>query len=292
MKIKTIISYKNQKKSTKEIFVNPHQEPSFEPYTELYLLVENLIDAEFYQIVLNLYREEKGLTPYECAMYPLMGGGVTTAKVMASEVYLRQHYCLAVSDSDKTRPQCGLGQTPHDIKRALSGTHFNCDVYYLEYVREIENLIPRKVVRYLYPLQAGQINIFTKDPSFFDMKLGLCLMNLLEDKDCNYWRGLLPEKQADFNQRDTIKGANPSKQSFENSLKAVNHVLVEGFGTNLLKRVLDADDDAIPVVRQENINAKSMLHQTQVSDLNTFQEKEWEQIGETLFCWSCGMKAI
>ena len=94
MKVKTVITYKREKVEPGRIVLNPQHEPNFQPYTELYFLVENLMDAGFYHIVLRLYRREKGFAPYGCVVYPLMGGGVTTAKVMENEVALRQHYCF------------------------------------------------------------------------------------------------------------------------------------------------------------------------------------------------------
>lgn len=291
MKVKTVITYKREKVEPGKIVLNPQHEPNFQPYTELYFLVENLTDAGFYHIVLRLYREEKGFAPYCCTVYPLMGGGVTTAKVMENEVALRQHYCLAIADSDKLSPQGKKGDTATDLLNAVATSPFNCEVYTLDAVSEIENLIPQSVVRYLYPLQAGCIDIFAKDPSFFDMKCGLELKVLVRDKDCDYWRGLLPEKQADFNQRDTLKAAHPGRQALENALTAANYVILDGFGKNLMKRVMNADRDATAAVQQVNLHANHLLNQTEMADLNTSQQREWMNVGEKIFGWACGMKA-
>lgn len=291
MKVKTVITYKREKVEPGKMVLNPLHEPNFQPYTELFFLVENLLDADFYHIVLRLYREENGFAPYCCTVYPLMGGGVTTAKVMENEVALRQHYCLAIADSDKISPQGKKGDTVKDLMTAVATSPFNCEVYGLEDVAEIENLIPQRVVRHLYPLQAGVIDIFAKDPSFFDMKCGLELKVLVRDKDCDYWRRLLPEKQADFDQRDALKAAHPGRQNLENALTAANHKILEGFGTNLMKRVMNADRDAPTEIQQENIEANHLLNQTEMADLNASQQREWMNVGEKIFNWACGMKA-
>jgi len=292
MPIRTVITYKQEKTSTGKIVVNPIYEPSFEPYTELFFLVENILDAEFYHIVLKLFREVKGFASYECTMYPLMGGGATSAKVMENEVRQRQHFCLAVADSDKHRPQGAMGRTAKDFRTLLVNNPFNCDVYYLNDVREIENLIPRKVVRYLYPLKANAIDIFDKDPSFFDMKEGLSLFCLADDKDCNYWRNLIIERPESFRCRDAIKAHFQLKSEYEEKLKSIKTKIIDGFGCNLLKRVMNEDQDAIQSVMNENIRAYNMLHNTKLSELNTFQQREWMTIGHVLFAWSCGMKAM
>lgn len=292
MKVRTVITYRRERLESGKIVLNPINDPQFQPYTELYLLVENLMDADFYKIVLKLFRDENGYAAYECIVYPLMGGGVTTARVMENEVRLRQHYCLAIADSDKLSPQGKKGDTVTELLKAAGLSHFNCGVCWLENVSEIENMIPRRVVRYLYPLPVGGIDIFTRDPSFFDMKCGLELKKLVDDRDCIYWRGLLPEKQADFNYRDTLKTANPVKRNLETALNAANRVILNGFGTNLLKRVMNVDSDAIQTVLQENIQANHLMHQTRMRDLNTFQQREWTKVGKTLFEWACGMKAM
>ena len=250
------------------------------------------MDAGFYRIVLRLYRRVNGFGPYCCTVYPLMGGGVTTAKVMENEVALRQHYCLAIADSDKLSPQGKKGDTLQDLMTAVATSPFNCEVYGLEDVSEIENLIPQRVIRYLYPLQAGEIDIYAREPSFFDMKCGLELKVLVRDKDCNYWRGLLPEKQADFNQRDALKAAHPGSRNLENALIAANHKILEGFGTNLMKRVMNADRDATAAIQQENLEAYNLLNQTRMADLNASQQREWMNVGEKIFSWACGMKAM
>lgn len=290
--VSTVISYKREVTDENVIVINPLRESQFQPYTELYLLVENLIDADFYNIVLGLYRKEKGLLPYCCTMYPLMGGGVTTAKVMDNEANIKRHYCLAIADSDRKRPNGQKGQTANELLHAVGAGAYNCSVCCLEDLSEIENMIPRKVVRFLFPLGAGDIDILTKDPSFFDMKKGLHFIDLLDNKNCNYWRGLLPEKQGVFTHRDSLKSANPNNQDFERAMKAADQTIIPGFGVNLLKRVMDADNDAIPPVRQQNITANDLLHKTNMSDLNTFQQREWIRVGQYIFSWGCGMKAM
>lgn len=290
--IKAVITYGKEQTTNGKIVINPSRFPTFQPYTELYLLVENLIDAEFYRIVLKFYRKEKGFASYECELYPLMGGGITTAKVIENEIKLCQHFCLAISDSDRTRPKGPLGETIKRLLETVTPSSFNCNVYYLDLVSEIENLIPSKIVRHLYPLSSGSIDIFTKGSDFFDMKAGLWMVHLLGEKDFQYWKSLLPEIKADFDYRNKLKSDNPRKKDFEESIKKNNHVLIDGFGRDLLKRVMNADENASRAMMQKNIEANHLLFQTQKDDLSENQQLEWERIGERMFGWACGMKAI
>lgn len=158
-------------------------------------------------------------------------------------------------------------------------------------VLEIENLIPERVVRFLYPIQAGEIDIFSRGASYYDMKYGLKLYSLLNDKDNDYWKALLPEKQPLFALRDSLKKTHRKARDFEEALKANNDEILPGFCVHLLQRVMNKDIDAKDRVLRENIKAFDLLHKTEYSHLSNAQQKEWDSIGLALFSWSCGMKA-
>lgn len=289
--VKVILSYKKEVVENNSIIVNPFLESHLQPYTELFLLVENILDADFYDVVLKVYRKENNLNSCECVYYPLMGGGGTTAKVMENEVKLRKHFCLAIVDSDKHCPKGSKGQTCKDVQKSLVGAPRFCNAYEMNEVTEIENLIPQRVVRELYPLQSGEIDVFSKDVSFYDMKCGLRLSMLVDNKDYDYWKGLFPERQTYFNQRAALKKANKKKEAFETAIKQNDCQILPGFSANLLKRVLDAEPESMMNIQQENIKAKVLLMKTDYSHLSLAQRKEWENIGRELFSWSCGMKA-
>lgn len=290
--VKAVLSYEKVANPNGCIVINPILESNFEPYSELFFLVENIIDAVFYRNVLRVYRKRNRLSSYECLFYPLMGGGVTTAKVMTNEVRLRRHFCFAIVDSDKNSPQGPKGQTCSELQQALVGAPDFCMAYQMKQVKEIENLLPQRVIRELFPLQAGEIDIFARDASFFDMKCGLRFITLLNDTDNNYWKGLLPEKQAEFSQRDALKRANRAKKAFEAALSASDHQILSGFGSSLLKRALMADEEAKGNELQKNERAYNFLQQTEYIHLSAAQQSEWDNIGTVLFSWACGMRAI
>lgn len=289
--VRMVVSYEKESVEKGKIVFNPLREADFQPYTELFLLVENLLDADFYQIVLKAYRKNKGINGYECSFYPLMGGGVTSGQVMSNEVRLRKHLCLAIADSDKHCPTIRKGDTCGKLLDALAPDYPFCSVCWMENVLEIENLIPIHVVRLLYPLKSGEIDIFAKDSSFFDMKFGLNLKDLVEDKVNDYWANLLPEKSDAFALRAQLKESNKKKTKAEFQ-KVLNDIpILSGFGIHLLERVLNADMNAIKTIRDENIHANDLLHKTTFNDLTASQRIEWERIGEAIFSWACGMKA-
>lgn len=291
LSVKVVISYEKEQATQGTIILNPSQNEDFEPFTELFLLVENIIDADFYKIVLKAYRQKEALKAYECNFYPLMGGGVTSVQVMAQEIQLNKHFCLAIADSDRHCPNGERGETCKALLKILSTAHPFCDVCWLVSVMEIENLIPEKIVRYLYPLKKGEIDIFSKDASYFDMKNGLHLCDLLEQKVNDYWNVLLPEKKEIFKLRAQIKFSNGRKHDFEAALKARNDELLPGFGRHLLKRVLNKDEEAKPAAMNKNIHTNHLLHQISYADLSQNQKQEWNHIGESIFAWACGMKA-
>lgn len=137
--LRIVLTYKSIH-SRNLIVVNPSHEKDFEPYTETFLLVENLIDADFFRIALKYYCSISRLNNgYCCSYYSLMGGGATSAQVLKREVQLRRHLCLAISDSDKCTPTSKTGQTGSDLLALVSSHPFNCQVYVMDKVREIEN---------------------------------------------------------------------------------------------------------------------------------------------------------
>jgi hypothetical protein len=76
----------------------------------------------------------------------LQGGGSTTGPVYAHEKASKNHFCLAVVDSDQTHPNCPVGSTAADVISVDSPPNmkeWNARSLVLG-VRAVENLFPRK----------------------------------------------------------------------------------------------------------------------------------------------------
>lgn len=281
--VKAVVSYENQKNTPelpyREIWINPLDVSSFEPWVETFVLTENLLDSEFFSYIIRYYlKQNKFLKLFHTRFYALMGGGETIDKVLEKEIMLKQHFCLVLTDSDKKYPGGSIGSTANGVCKQMETNPFNCGLYVMEHVREIENLIPKKIVQ-----KYGQVNefdIFFKDPSFFDMKFGLRLSELYDDIVCNYWKELIINDGL-FERRNQIKDAYPEKEEYDKAIKK-ELPLISGYGSNLLFLSLNKSNQF-----KRRLDSKNDLYSIVSNDLNTFQRKEWNAIGRELFSWTC-----
>lgn len=188
---------------------------------------------------------------------------------------------MTLADSDKLYPNDVIGSTAEKVKELMLQKPFNCGFYVMRNVREVENLIPRKIIEKL--CIGKDFSIFDNDPSFFDMKLGLCLVDLYRDEVCNYWRDLLKNPNL-FQERDDIKARCNEKKQYDAEIKGKNPLLC-GFGSNILTLALNKSD-----TQKKRLDQKNDLYGIIKNDLNTFQQREWEAIGKEMFSWTCCLK--
>lgn len=286
LSVKAIISYNNPIKTTDNescriIWINPLEHTSFEPWIETHVLTENLIDSEFFSYIIRYFLKIKNLRGAKYNFYPLMGGGDTMRKVLENEILISRHFCLTLADSDKLYPNDVIGSTANKVKELMEQNPFNCGFYVMSNVREIENLIPKKIVVKL--CMGKDVSIFDKDPSFFDMKLGLCLVDLYRDEVCSYWKDLL-QNNVLFQERDGIKARCNEKKQYDVAIKGKGHLL-PGFGSDILALALNKSDK-----QKKKLDSKNDLYSITKRDLNTFQQREWEAIGKEMFSWTCCLK--
>lgn len=286
LSVKAIISYNNPIKTTDNescriIWINPLEHTSFEPWIETHVLTENLIDSEFFSYIIRYFLKIKNLRDAKCNFYPLMGGGDTMRKVLENEILISRHFCLTLADSDKLYPNDVIGSTANKVKELMVQNPFNCGFYVMSNVREVENLIPRKIVEKL--CVGKDFSIFDKDPSFFDMKLGLCLVDLYRDEVCNYWRNLFQDPNL-FQERDYIKARYNEKKQYDVEIKG-KAALLSGFGSDILALALNKSNK-----QKQRLDSKNDLYSITRKDLNTFQQREWEAIGKEMFSWTCSLK--
>lgn len=278
-----VTNQKDTKKQQDAIFLNLGASDNFEPWTETFILTENLADSKFYEMTARYYMRKVNIHCCKMSFYPLMGGGGTIAQVLDNEIKSSQHLCLAIADSDKKYPEAAVGETAGQMLKTLESNPFNCDAYVLEKVMEVENLLPMRLVIEKGD-NAGYKEIFNKDPSFFDMKKGLSLTGLYNEKVYEYWKNLLPEESSRFKERDQkIKNCN-NEEDYIKKVKD-SKILKKGFGGKLLNDVLRAD-------KNHDSSSSLTLYKICDKDLNNYQQDEWYNVGCKMFSWTCASNRI
>ena len=113
--VRALMTYQEMKTIDGVILINPLTNKRFEPWTETYFLVENLIDAKLYEHILEYYKKKERIGSCLVSFYPLMGGGATTSKALEQEIELGQHFCLTIAD---------IGRNNCDFIRSLAYFEF------------------------------------------------------------------------------------------------------------------------------------------------------------------------
>ena len=268
------------------ITINLLDKKNFEPWDETFILTENLLDSEFYAYLVSYYLSKEGMPKCKKFYHALMGGGVTISDVLRQEINKEKRFCLAIADSDKDYPE---DNNPHDTSSKLldllESSPFNCSAYVMDKVREIENLIPMRLVK-AYGDHAGCLEIFSadKDPSYFDMKNGLLLKNLYDEQVYQYWKDMFPDDRERFEKRDKQRKDYKSGTESREKVKEAE-AIKRGFGGKLLANVLEAERNSSK--RKEKLT----LHQITDNDLNSYQQDEWYKIGKHMFSWTCAARA-
>lgn len=249
------------------IIINPKDNYSFEFYEETHFLVENLLDVKFYEYCLKYYKRNNNIQ-IEYSYYPLLGGGSTIAKVYELEINLKQHFCLAIVDSDRKYPKGGNGDTAKLLLDADKKKPFNCKCYMMEKVMEIENLLPTSVVE---QSTNKKIPLPKEALSFFDYKKGLCIDKLLNKELLQHWKEKL--NGTEYYEGLTEIEGETTKTDFEIE-KYKNQKLIEGFGPNVLGECLKYKKELKAITKE---------------DLTDAQEEEWNKIGKLFFEWTCAL---
>lgn len=260
------------KKSTQRqdncIIINPRKNDSFEFYKETHFLVENLLDEEFYKHCLEYYKRNNKIQKIGYSYYPLLGGGSTITQVYQLEINLEQHFCLAIVDSDKKCLEGSKGDTAKSLLKADKKKPFNCKCYMMEKVMEIENLLPKSVVKkYKNEINSLQFNL-----SFFDYKKGLCKEKLFKSNLLSYWQNQLNGKGYD-KYLEEIKQDVEILGKDEFKIKYKDQKLIEGFGENVLNHCLKNYKNDLANIRDDNLTSE--------------QKYEWTEIGKLFFEWTC-----
>lgn len=257
------------------IYINPNEQNHFELYEETHLLAENIEDIELFSYMISYFQRKERIPMCKVNFYKMMGGGHTTGDFMEYENILKQHFCFSVVDSDfHYEDDNHLGDTAKYIQEKLIGTPFNCGMYYMNSVCEVENLIPWCAIKsnpvfrnHTLIKYNGQLEL-----SFYDLKDGVHVQYLYSDISYNYWDRVFPVSLRRIPFR-TIKADRKryTKEKFKQ--KYGDRTIGEGFGTKLLPQSLKIMRDSKKLYTDE--------------DLSSAQQKEWNLIGKEIFAWCC-----
>ena len=288
-----VVSYDNQAvDDERAIIINPSRMARFEPYLETRLVTENLLDAHFFEYTARFYVRQKLLKGIYMRYDAIPGGGSTTCDVAKREILDAKRFCLVVVDSDRKCPgQTDYGSTAQKIKEVIDTyPSSTCELYIMEKVMEIENLIPKRIVAQ-YASNKKSCDILEKDFSFFDMKAGITIKGLYDDGVYNYWKTMLSSEGLDFTPRDEAKANSINKKEFERYVdeKGFDNNLKIGFGSDLL-RIVTCDLERS--MRNGYHTLKDEMYNSIVpEDLSDNQLYEWNNIGKLVYSWTCGLSS-
>ena len=172
---KLMLTGKSERRSD-IILMNLNDFKDFELYEETHLLAENIFDCKFYHQIGLHYIKENQLREVSSCLFSLQGGGAASCRVYREEANRKQHFCIALMDSDKGYPKCTkVADTTYGKVKWEDDTlrPTNCICEKLQYTREVENLIPVPYIRKKY--QHTDLIKTGVDLSYIDMNKVLSL---------------------------------------------------------------------------------------------------------------------
>lgn len=286
----SIVTYKDGTVvDSRAIVINPLRMSEFEPYLETRVITENLLDSIYFRFVARYYLRKNLFDGISISYDAIPGGGSTTCEAVRSELEKEKRFCLVIVDGDKkypTQPRdpgSTAGKVEEVVKMYSSRT---CKLHIMKEVMEVENLIPKRIVG-KYATDKHGISILKSDFSYFDMKEGLTMKGLYNDDVYNYWKSSLTSDQKDF--RKEAKANTKTRKEYEQYIddKKFNNVIINGFGSDLLKNVTCFREVTGGIPFPELMD--EMLNKIMPADLTSYQEKEWNEIGHLMFSWTCGL---
>lgn len=204
------------------------------------VVAENIYDINFFEILTKSFLSSSGLKHINFNFNRVLGGGNTTAQVVAENSKKTGVPILVILDSDKKYPGGDIGGT---AKKVLElGVTKNVNVV-LTASREIENIIPFILLEDLFEKNKGQTDKLQKYKKICDLKVD----------------GANPVKYLDF--KKGIKLSHATKENCDNTNKFWSEVLMalgyknlncdcetikkctcfvlDGFGSDLLKSAVN-----------------------------------------------------
>ena len=272
------------------IYIDPSQWKQLEIFEEIHLIVENIVDAEFYAEVVGDYYAKRLRLPdklKKICYYPTQGGGATIAEVVKKEQSLAQHLCLIIADSDKKYGSAEEGSTAACLRNAIqeckdSGNAYSSmqKLYVLTNVCEVENLIPLSILHQVSDKgQKKFINSYGDKLSYYDIKLGLDYRILYDAVPYAYYEEIFGEEYVWQSIKDA-KRANTKRAGYESAVKDLPKFAGGVWGTTIMRNIMRP-------MKLQMKNAFNKLRNINNEALTDVQRDEWTQIGELVYSWCC-----
>ena len=243
-----------------------------------YLVCENVRDCDFYVFGTKQLLSRVMGNSYQLNVEEGNGGGGTIIDVL--KVY-EPYSCLAICDSDKKYPQCGIGKTLSEVLAYFSGLH-GCRMWmYALQVHEVENLIPIKL---LEKIRYGKLhkNRMKTISSIASASFGGEFL-----KHFDFKKGFREKLLVDINEKDaqfvnvckqTLLHIGKSQHVINNAIsngKDSAKELVSGFGDVIFSDTLD--------YIQNNHIHPSLLQ------FDSYQQSDWNAIANKVWSLGCAM---
>lgn len=239
------------------LIVNPSMGNNLELDEETRLITEHINDGKIFGAIYMRYIKSKSVKGLTIKYFNRNGGGSSVKSVYNQEKELRTHLCLTIVDSDKKYPDGKIGSTASELEASIDQNWQYSKHYVMKHVSEVENLIPRQLIKEKSKPHPRLKALAHSDICFFDMKLGL-IAKYLKNNDCyTYWTSngvVLPSYEHILNLRD-------------------DQQIIPGVGSNLLSKFLlrkRFEDD---------------IKGTSKDRLSSGQYLEYQAIGNLLFNW-------
>lgn len=260
-------------KRTDMLLMNLNDFRDFELYEETHLLAENIFDCRFYHQIGLYYIRDKRLNDVTLCSFLLQGGGAASCRVYREEANIKQHFCLAIMDSDKGYPKCNkvADTTYGKVKKEENSLKpLNCMCEKLQYTREVENLIPSSYLKKKYSnmdlIKTGV------DLSYIDMKHGLEPKLLWYSDAIDYYRKLFASVPAVVSSINTYEQIKNGKKKDDYCAQVKGQIIINGLGDKVTELFLDD-------------NPRNSISQMEPNSGN--QRKDWARIGRLVAQWCC-----
>jgi len=248
------------------------------------LLTENLIDADFYQMVGRVYATRERLLGVRINLELRGGGGNTTANEYQNLQNASRRICLCIVDSDKKCPNDAVGETARRVLGVNDSSKLLCNVV-VTTCREAENMLSSRQLELVSSgdrnrmmawtaLEHIERSPFAKTCLYIDLKKGLELKEIYSTPNSNprqYWEPLIPRIAQ------VIKYPGDSQCIVSGTCQKHEECKCEfipGFGNSILDNVTN-----------ELLHLSTHKLSESVSP-NT--EEEWLNIGAAVLTWGCG----
>ncbi len=254
------------------------------------ILAENLSDSEFLNYAAEHYLiQSKYSSILKISNHFQGGGGTTITGELENQLKKMQEFIFCFKDSDKLSPLCNLSENATKCQNLIN-TNIWISFFSHTHCREAENLIPRSLLdqtpnipyenlRFLRDLeQESKISFYP----YIDLKLGLTkkFYNNLGENTPKYlfWTNLINF----LKEKNIIKDCKVDEKEnceIHTQHSGKNCVLLETSNANTLDHVinflkLQSHHKSFEIIKNDSTN------------------KEWLDIGETVFWLSCALSKV